>query len=275
MAKEPQFFQVERDGAVIIWKLYNPPRNLWNTETATEFDDLVEAFYDDPDLRVGIITSAMPDVFIQHFDVSLLVDWGEALRTAGPTPQAEHRAPRGIYRCGPKPIIAAINATAHGGGCELTLACDFRFMSRAATIGCPEVIVGILPPSGTQRMARLLGIGKALELILLGKILYADEAERIGLVHRACDPDELMPAVLAFANELATKAPLAVAHIKRCIYEGSEMPLEKGLELATELFWETAKSDEALEIMRAYVATGQDPQRLRDERERQEREQQG
>lgn len=269
MAKEPQFFKVERDGPVIIWKFHNPPKNLWNMETGPEFDDLVEALYADPDLRVGIITSALPDVFIQHFDVSLLVDWGEALRSAAPIPPVERPAPRGIHRLGPKPVIAAINAPVAGGGCELTLACDFRFMSRAATIGCPEVNAGILPPSGTQRMARLLGIGKALELILLGKILYADEAERIGLVHRACDPDELMPAALEFANALAIKAPLAVAHIKRAIYEGSEMPLEKGLELAMELFQETIKSEDALQLMRAYVAAGQDAERLRQELERQ------
>jgi len=262
MAKEPQFFKVERDGPVIIWKFNNPPKNLRTVETDTEFADLVEAFYADPDLRVGIITSALPDVFIQHFDVSQLVGWGEALRTAAPTPPAERPAPRGVWRCGPKPVICVMNALVTSGGCELALACDFRFMSRKALIGLGEVHVGILPPSGTQHMARLLGTAKALEMILLGRLIDADEAERIGLIHRACDPDELMPAALEFAKELALKSPLAVAHIKRCIYEGIEMPLEKGLELAMELFWETIRSDDAIQMMAAYVASGQTPQRL-------------
>ena len=272
MAKEPQFFKVEKDGPVIIWRFNNPPKNLRNVETDTEFDDLVEAFYTDPDLRVGILTSALSDVFIQHYDVSLLVGWSESLRTAASAappaqPAAERPAPRGIYRLGPKPVIAAINAWAVGGGCELTLFCDFRFMSRKAVIGCPEVNVGILPPTGTQHMARLLGIAKALEMILLGRVVDADEAERIGLVHRACDPEALMPAALEFARELASKPPLAVALAKRCIYEGSEMPLQDGLSLAMELFWETMRSEDALRLMSDYVAGGQDAGRIRQEQQ--------
>ena len=267
MEKEPQFFKVETDGPVIIWKFHNPPKNLWTETVETELGDLVEAFFADSDLRVGIITSALPDVFIQHFDVSLLVNWGETLRTISTDqpaqPAAERPTPRGIYRCGPKPVICAINAPVAGGGCELALACDFRFMSRKATIGLPEVNVGILPGGGgTQRMARLLGTAKALEMILLGRVIDADEAERIGLVHRACDPEELMPAVLEFAKELAARPPLAVAHIKRCIYEGSEMSLEEGLALEGQLFRELMRSDDALRLMREYVAGGQNIQRL-------------
>lgn len=275
MAKAPQFFQVGTDGPVIIWKFHNPPKNLWSGATGTEFGDLVEAFFADPDLRVGIVTSALPDVFIQHFDVSLLVGWSETLRATStdqptePTPQRP--SPRGIYRCGPKPVICAINAPVAGGGCELALACDFRFMSRKATIGLPEVNVGILPGGGgTQRMARLLGIAKALEMILLGKVVDADEAERIGLVHRACDPEELMPVAIAFAKELAARPPLAIAHIKRCIYEGSEMPLEEGLALEGQLFRELMTSDDALRLMSEYVAGGQNRQRLSSPRGEQE-----
>jgi len=267
MEKEPQFFKVETDGPVIIWRFHNPPKNLWTVAVGTELGDLVEAFFADSDLRVGIITSALPDVFIQHFDVSLLVNWGEALSTISTDqpaqPAAERPTPRGIYRCGPKPVICSINAPVAGGGAELALACDFRFMSRKATIGWPEVNVGILPGGGgTQRMPRLLGTAKALEMILLGKIIDADEAERIGLVHRACDPEELMPAVLEFAKELAARPPLAVAHIKRCIYEGSEMSLEEGLALEGQLFRELMRSDDALRLMREYVAGGQNIQRL-------------
>ena len=270
MEKEPQFFRVETDGPVIVWRFHNPPKNLWTVAVGTELGDLVEAFFADPDLRVGIITSALPDVFIQHFDVSLLVNWGEALRTISTDqpaqPAAERPTPRGIYRCGPKPVICAINAPVAGGGSELALACDFRFMSRKATISWPEVNVGILPGGGgTQRMTRLLGTARALEIILLGKVIDADEAERIGLVHRACDPEELMPTVLEFAKELAARPPLAVAHIKRCIYEGSEMSLEEGLALEGQLFRELMRSDDALRLMREYVAGGQDIQRLSDE----------
>lgn len=262
MAKQAKFFEVETDEAVVIWRFHNPPKNLWNLETGAEFDDLVEALYDDPGLRVGIITSGMPDVFIQHFDVSVLVGWAEALRAGTVQLPAELPAPRGVHRRGPKPVIGAINAPVGGGGLELMLNCDFRFMSRAAVLVQPEVGGGFPAPVGTQLMPRLIGIGKALEIQLTGRAVDADEAERIGLVTRACAPDELMPAALAFAKELAARPPLAVALIKRCVYEGVEMPLSKGLALGFELFQEGIKSDESFDIMRAYVAAGQDPERL-------------
>lgn len=267
MAKEPKFFQVERDGPVIIWRFYNPPQNLWNMEIYAEFDDLVEGFYEDADLRAGIITSAMPSVFIQHFDVSLLVAWGEALAKGEMTMPAERPAPRGIYRLGPKPVIAAINAPVAGGGLEMAMACDFRFMSQAATLAQPEVGAGILAGGGgTQRMPRLIGIAKSLELQLTGRQVFADEAERIGLVTRACDPLQLMPQAIAFARALAAQPPLAVARIIRCIYESTNMSLEDGLALESELFRELIKSDDALNLMRAYVAAGQDVERLVSER---------
>ena len=263
MENEPQFFKVERDGPVIIWKYHNPPKNLLTPASGMEFADLVEAFEIDPEPRVGILTSALPDVFIQHFDVETLVEGSKRLRDTSdgnPLKFAYRRPPaHGTRRLGPKPIICAINGWVSGGGCELSLTCDFRFMSRKATIGLIEVLLGILPGGGgTQRMARLLGIGKALEMMMLGKAIGADEAERIGLVHRACEPDELMPQAIDFAKQLAARPPLALALIKRCIYEGTELPLEEGLALERQLFMELMRSDDALRIMSEYVEGGQD-----------------
>ncbi len=107
-------------------------------------------------------------------------------------------------------------------------------------------------------MARLLGIGRALEMMMLGKVIGADEAERIGLVHRACEPDELMPQAIDFAKQLAARPPLALALTKRCIYEGTELSLEEGLALERQLFMELMRSDDALRIMSEYVEGGQD-----------------
>ena len=262
MAKEARFFQTETDGPVVIWRFSNPPQNLWNTETMVEFDDLVESLYDDADLRVGVLASAREDVFIQHFDVSLLVQLGEVLK-ADPAIASERPAPRGVYRRGPKPVIATINAPVSGGGLELCMACDFRFMSRGAWVAQPEVAIGILPGGGgTQRMPRLIGLGRALELQLTGRQVFAEEAERIGLVTRACDPPRLMPEALEFARSLAAQPAMAVQLIRRCIYEGTEMPLEEGLALESELFRQTLVGGDALERMRTYVAAGQDPQRV-------------
>ena len=136
--------------------------------------------------------------------------------------------------------------------------CEFRFMSRRATLGCPEVNAGILPGGGgTQRMTRLLGIGKAMEMLLLGKVVDADEAERIGLVHRACDHQDLMPLAMEFARELALRPPMAIGHIMQCIYEGCQMPLRDGLALESRLFFELTQSEDAKRIMSEYVASGQ------------------
>jgi len=258
MAIKPRFFMVDRDGAVVIWKFYNAPKNIWTGETAMEYNDLVEEFYEDKDARVGIMTSAMPDVFVQHFDVSILVDMGEQLKKAPPPQPTERPKPRGVYRRGPKVLIAAINANLAGGGLELAMAHDFRFMARHASAAQSEVNVGILPGGGgTQRMPRLVGLPKALELMLTGRRIFADEAERIGLITRACDPLMLMPEALAFAKAMADRPPLAVAHIKRCVYEGWDMPIEQGLAMEGQLFAELVKSEDALNRMRAYVGTGQ------------------
>ena len=272
MTKEPKFFQVERDDGVIIWRFYNPPRNLWDNETRMDFQEQVEDFYKDPDLRVAVFTSAMPDVFIQHYDVSLLVKRGEELK--------KQKKPQPIvrrigFRRDSKPIIAAINAPLAGGGLEMAMSFDFRFMSRTASAAQGEVNVGILPGGGgTQRMTRLIGLGRALELMLTGRRVFADEAERIGLITRACDPENLMPQALAFARELAARPPLAVSRIRRCIFEGIDMPIDDGLALESELMQELLQSGEALERMRNYVSTGQKGARERIEEEKREMEHQ-
>ncbi len=259
---EPRFFDVEKDGPIVIWRFNNPPKNLWNAETGPEFYRLAQEFYEDPDLRVGIFTSALRDVFIQHYDVSQLVKAGESSKTEPAASEPARPRRRRGYIADSKPIIAAINAPVAGGGLELAMGMvvpvDFRFMSRAATVAQPEVGVGILAGGGgTQRMPRLIGIAKSLELQLTGRRVYADEAERIGLVTRACDPGRLMPEAIEFAKQLATLPPLAVHHIRRAHYEGMSLPLDDGLALESELMRELMQSDEALERMRAYVAGGQ------------------
>jgi len=264
MAIKPRFFMVEKEGRVVVWKFYNPPNNIWTGETHLEFNDLVEELYADPEMRVGIITSAMPDVFILHFDVGSLVKSGEELQKNTPAQPAERPKPRGVYRRGPKVVIAAINANLSGGGLELAMACDFRFMAKNAAAAQGEVNVGILPGGGgTQRMTRLVGLPKAMELMLTGRRVFADEAERIGLITRACEPMMLMTETMNFAKAMAERPPLAVAHIKKCIYEGCDMPISQGLEMERTLFQELVKSEEAMTRMRAYVSTGQPSPRQR------------
>jgi enoyl-CoA hydratase/carnithine racemase len=261
MALNPIYYIVEKHGPVVVWKFNNPPQNLMNLQTNEELTELVEEFEADPGLRVAILTSNLPDVFIQHFDVSTILSvWSSMTpeQLSAFQQQSTQAKPRGLGRLRRKPVIAAISGQTAGGGCETTLMCEFRFMSRNASLGCPEVNVGILPGGGgTQRMTRLLGLGKAMEMLLLGRVVDADEAERIGLVHKAFDYQELLPAALAFARELALRPPMAVGHIMECIYEGSQKPLPEGLALEGKLFFELTQSEDAKKAMSAYVEGGQ------------------
>jgi enoyl-CoA hydratase/carnithine racemase len=264
---EPRFYKVETDGPIAIWKFFNPPKNLATLETDAELVQLVEDFDKDEALRVGVVTSATPGMFIQHFDVSTILQWAEDL---GKISDEEANQlldalppPMGIAAHTSKPIVCAINGPVEGGGCELAMGCDFRFMARDAYMGQPEVTAGFPPGGGgTQRMTRLIGVSRALELCLTGRRVYADEAERLGLINKACDPDQLMPAVMAFARELASRPPAAVSVIKQAIYEGADMKLEDGLILERKLFFQTIRSNDALQLMRLYVAAGQDREAL-------------
>jgi len=268
MAFKPKFFDVERENAIIIWKFCNPPNNLWNDDTGPELMQLMQDFYADPALSVAIFTSALPDVFIQHYDVSLLVQRGEEFLKSKPTGPVARRPG---FVVGSKPIIAAINAPLSGGGLETALRFDFRFMSRTAWASQSEVNAGILPGGGgTQRILRLVGLGRALDLMLTGRRVYADEAERIGLITRACDPERLMTEVMVYARELAARPPQAVHNIRQCIYQGMDKSIEDGLALESELFRELLYTREALERMKNYVTQGQPSARELAERERNE-----
>jgi enoyl-CoA hydratase len=157
----------------------------------------------------------------------------------------------------PQAVIAAINGVAMGGGCELALACDFRLMARGGRLGLPEVRVGILPGAGgTQRMTRLLGQAKALELMLLGETVDADTAERLGLVHRAVDAGRVVEEAVALGREIASRPRLSVALIKQCVYRAAEVGLVEGLRFESAAFMQTMRSEDAARLMRAYLGSG-------------------
>ena len=259
---EYRFIETGREGPALVATLWNPPRNYLNGAMVAELDALADAVETDERVRALILTGGVDGIFITHYDVAELMRLSDAARGRpaigeGPELHAMHRMLLKLQRLS-KPVIAAINGVAMGGGCELALACDFRYMARGGRIGLPEVRVGILPGAGgTQRLARLLGAAKALELMLLGETVDAETAERIGLVHRAVEPGRLLNEALALARELAARPPLSVALIKRCVLEGLELPLEKALRLEQDAFWQAMRSNDAARLMRAYVEGSQ------------------
>ena len=153
-----------------------------------------------------------------------------------------------------KPVIAAVNGFALGGGCELSMACDIRLASEKAKFGQPEVGLGITPGfAGTQRLPRIVGVSKAMELILTAKTIKADEAKAIGLVNEVCAPEALMDAALEMARSFTKNAPIAVKYAKACIDRGMQMDLDDGIALENEMFAMCYATEDQKEGMTAFL----------------------
>jgi enoyl-CoA hydratase len=254
---EYEQIQVRKEGKIAVCTIYNPPQNLMNNGMVREIDAFVQDVERDDSVRVIVFTGGVEGIFITYFDISALASMSSS-ETPSEPPKASrvplHQMERRLQDL-PKPVIAAINGQCGGGGCEFALACDLRIMAIGDfRIGQPEVRVGILPGGGgTQRLPRLIGHAKALEMMLLGKVVGAEEAERIGLVHQAVPAVDLMPTVMALAERLAAGAPIAQGLIKRCVYEGCELPLDEGLQVEYEAFRRTLGTEDARKAMQAYL----------------------
>jgi enoyl-CoA hydratase len=301
----PSTLRIERDGRVMTVRVDNPPHNFMNRGMVAELIDLTDSLEGDRSVGAVVITGAPDDLFITHYDVEEILAGSEEMdmevapSIAGATLRAVGglaRLPAGRTAVGRSPakgvlellafhnlfvrwnrmdkvFIAAINGPAMGGGCELSLACDLRYMSAdALCIGQPEMAVGFPPGGGgTQRLTRTVGTGRALELILEATALTPDEAREIGLVNAVHSADELLPAATATAARLARRAPESIAGAKRAVLEGSRHSLPEGLAFERKWFLSTASRPAARRAMRAYVdevaSAGSppfaDPERLR------------
>jgi enoyl-CoA hydratase/carnithine racemase len=202
----------------------HPPANAWNLQTLEEFEAALCRAEDDRNVRVVIITGAGEKCFSAGFDVR---DAANATKT-GPKGQKLWKR----VDCFPKPVIAAINGVALGGGCELALASHIRIMSTGpkARMGLTELNLGIIPAwGGTQRMTRLVGRARALDLILFSRKVDAREALEIGLVDAVSSPEQLMSDAVELAGRLAERPPLAVECVLRAIGAGMYEGIDRGL----------------------------------------------
>ena len=230
--------------------------NYFCAQGTQELGALIQTWAD-PAVRVVVLTGGMPGKFITHYSVeelaALAADHATMRALGLGLNHGYHELLRSL-RDLPKPIVVALNGDTMGGGFELSLSCDIRIASAGDyRIGLPEVTLGILPGgSGTQRLSRLLGAGRAIDFILRGRICRPEEALQIGLVHEVA-PDSLARA-RALAADLAQLSPVAIAEIKRAVYRGSDAPLDAGLTLESESFMATMFSPEGLATMREYVA---------------------
>ena len=243
---------IERDEAVAV-VTFNRPKvlNALNTQTMNELSAAMAGFKADAGVRAIVLTGAGEKAFIAGADINEL-----AVQT--PIEGKEH-ARRGqqifdaIEQLG-KPVIAAVNGFALGGGCELAMACTMRVAADTARFGQPEINLGIIPGyGGSQRLPRLVGRGVALEILLSGDMISAERAYEIGLVNRVVPAAELMSEAKKIAHVLASKAPIAIRYILEAVHHGLDGSLDAGQFLETALFGAIASSADMKEGTKAFL----------------------
>ncbi|MBI2831190.1 MAG: enoyl-CoA hydratase/isomerase family protein [Chloroflexi bacterium] len=240
-----------KEGNIAIFTINRPQAmNAVNLEVARELHDAMVAFRDDPDLWVGIVTGAGEKAFCGGADIKETLTF---LRDHKDSPWAFPTIPmRGLEIW--KPLIAAINGIALGGGLELALACDIRIATENARLGTPEVALGIIPGwGGTQRLPRMVPWCKAAEIVLMGKPVDAQEAFRIGLVNKVVPQAELMATAKEWAKIICQKGPLAVKAAKEAMVRGAGLTLDEGLRLEYSFFTSLLGTQDFIEGTTAFV----------------------
>lgn len=264
-------FTVEQHEHIQVWTISNPPMNYMTAPMSQELLELVGRAENDANTRAIILTGGVDGKFITHYSVDEL-----AAMAADPAACAQifPAASAGFHRMldrimlMPKAVIAAINGDCMGGGYELALSCDFRLAADGPyQIGLPEAVLGILPGGGgTQRLPRLIGRGRALEVLLFGNVYTPRDAEKMGMVNRVLAPEKLMPFAMEWARTLASRPPRAIAAIKRAVYVGADRDLESGLYVERMEMTQLMCSQDARTIMAAYnQAAARDPMAARSE----------
>jgi enoyl-CoA hydratase len=243
---------VEKEPPLAVVTVNRPDKlNALNHRAVGELTDAFFQLGADETIRVIILTGAGEKAFVAGADIRELAELG---------PQtAKELARRGqgmcdvIETCG-KPVIAAINGYALGGGCELALACTLRVASETARIGLPEVTLGIMPGyAGTQRLPRIVGKGRALEMILTGEPVTAQRAYEMGLVNMVVPPEKLMETARELALKIASRAPLAVRYAMEAVHRGLETGFVEGCHLEAGLFGLLASTEDMREGMSAFL----------------------
>lgn len=248
----PENVLVERDGHLAVVTVNRPSKlNALDGQTIAELDAVFAALGADATVGGIVLTGAGEKAFVAGADIGVLAKQGvldgkaNALAGQALTLRIENLG---------KPVIAAINGYAFGGGLELALACDLRFAANTAKMGLPEVSLGIIPGyGGTQRLPRLVGSGVALQMILTGDPVGADEALRIGLVNGVYAPDDLLANCKAIASKIVSRGPTAVALAKQAVRRGVHLPLAEGLQLEADLFGLVSSTAEMKEGMTAFL----------------------
>jgi enoyl-CoA hydratase len=264
-------FTVDQHEHIQVWTISNPPMNYMTAPMSQELLELIEHAESDANTRAIVITGGVDGKFITHYSVdelAAMADDPAACARIFPAASAGFHRMLDRIMLMPKAVIAAINGDCMGGGYELALSCDFRLAADGPyQIGLPEAVLGILPGGGgTQRLPRLIGRARALEVMLFGNVYSPRDAEKMGMVNRVLAPVQLMPLAMDWARTLASRPPRAVGAIKRAVYLGSDRDLQSGLYVERMEMTQLMCSQDARTIMTAYnKATARDPMAARTE----------
>lgn len=242
----------EKNGPIGMLTINRPKAlNALNSQTLKEIDAAIDYIAEDSEILAVVITGAGEKAFVAGADISEMKDMNTMEgRKFGVLGNKVFRKLETLD----VPVIAAINGFALGGGCELSMACDIRLASSKAKFGQPEAGLGITPGfGGTQRMARIVGLGMAKELIFSGKIINAEEALRIGLVNRVVEPEALLEEAKKLASTIASNAPIAVKLCKAAINRGMQCDMDTALMYEAEVFGECFSTEDQKEGMTAFV----------------------
>jgi enoyl-CoA hydratase len=249
---EYQFITMKKEARVLTVSLNRPPTNPLNGAFGQELFHAFREVEQMDDVTVVVITSALEKAFIAGADIKEMaaMDLGESEAFSRLLQDANSTLTRMK-----KVVIAAINGHALGGGCELAMACDYRFMAAGKVlIGLPEATLGIVPGAGgTQRLPRLVGLSRAMDILLRGKTMDPEEALAIGLIDRVIEAVHFMDEVMQFATQLATGAGKAMGYIKAAVYEGINLPMEQGLAVERKYGLENHQTHDAREGLTAFA----------------------
>lgn len=246
------YVKVEWDGELAVVTIDRQDKlNALNADVVGEIGEVFESLRDDDDVLGVVLTGAGEKAFVAGADIGQLakMDPVSGVRIS--------REGQDVFRAielFPKPVLAAVNGYALGGGCELALACHMRIASERAQFGLPEVGLGIIPGyGGTIRLARLVGLGRAIEMTLTGDPVKADRAHAIGLVSAVVEPDDLLDEAKALLRKVTVKGPVAVRMALESIYRGLDTPTGEALDFESALFGLLASTDDMREGMQAFL----------------------
>ena len=252
--------RIEDRGHYMICYLSNPPSHTLNSSGVQEIHKFLDIIEKKDDLRVLAFTGEGENVFIRHYEVGELADSAEKnIESSKETkdPKELHAFHRMLLRLRELDaiVVAGINGNTAGGGCEFSLGCDLRVMADGDfLIGLPETSVGILPGGGgTQRLSRLIGSSRALDLILHAKLLKPLEAYNLGIINKLLTEEKFKEELDEYCEDLVNRAPIALSQVKKIIHQGLEMTLEDSLLLEQKAFDVTMNSKDAARAMRSLL----------------------